>query len=166
MVNLCCSVTVSNSLEPYGLQDTRLLCPLLSPGVCPDSCQLPWWCYLTISSSAASFSFCLHSFPASGSFLMSQLFASGCRSIGASALATVLPMNYSGLISFNIDWFDLLAVQRALKSLLQHHSSKASILWCSAFFVVQLSHLYVTTKALSCGQKWIIIIADVRLWFF
>ena len=84
---------------------------------------------------------------------MSRLFASGFRSIGASALATVLPMNYSGLISFNIDWFDLLAVQRALKSLLQHHSSKASILWCSAFFVVQLSHLYMTTKALSCGQK-------------
>ena len=59
---------------------------------------------------------------------------------------SISPSNeYSGLISFRIDWFDLLAVQGTLKSLLQHHSSKASILWCSAFFMVQLSHLYITT---------------------
>ena len=76
---------------------------------------------------------------------MSQFFASGGQSIGASASASVLLMNISGLISFRIDWFDLLAVQGTLKSLLQHHSSKASILWCSAFFMVQLSHPYMTT---------------------
>ena len=71
---------------------------------------------------------------------MSQLFASGGKSINIS------PSNdYSGLISFRIDWFDLLVVQRTLKRLLQHHSSKASILWCSAFFIVQLSHPYMTT---------------------
>ena len=76
---------------------------------------------------------------------MSWLFASGGQSIGASVLA-ISPLNeYSGLISFRIDCFDLLAVQGTLKSLLQHHSSKASVLWHSAFFVVQLSNMYMTT---------------------
>ena len=77
---------------------------------------------------------------------MSQLFTSGGQSIVASASASVLPMNIlKGLISFRIDWFDLLAVQGSLKSILQYHSTKASILWHSAFFMVQLSHLYMTT---------------------
>ena len=76
---------------------------------------------------------------------MSQFFASGGQSIGASASASVLPMNYLGLISFRMDWLDLLVVQGTLKSLLQLHSSKASILRCSAFFTVQLSHPYMTT---------------------
>ena len=71
---------------------------------------------------------------------MIQFFASGGQSIGASAIFG----EYSGLISFRIDWFDLLVVQGILKSLLQHHRSKASILQCSAFFIVQLSHPYVT----------------------
>ena len=86
-------------------------------------------------------------FPSIRSSQMSQLFESGGQSIGASALASVLPMNneYSGLISFRIDLFDLLAVQGTLKSLLQHHSSKVSVLWRSAFFMVQLSHPYMTT---------------------
>ena len=75
---------------------------------------------------------------------MSQLFTSGGQSIGVSASATVLPNEYLGLISFRVDWLDLLAVQETLKSL-QHHSSKASILQCSAFFIVQLSHPYMTT---------------------
>ena len=75
---------------------------------------------------------------------MSRLFASGGRSIGASASSSVFPMSIQELISFRVDWFDL-AVQGALKSLLQHHSLKASILQCSAFFMVQLSHPYMTT---------------------
>ena len=75
---------------------------------------------------------------------MSRLFASGGQSIGVSASTSVLPMN-SGLIFFRIDWFDLLAVQGTFKSLLQHYSSKPSILRCSAFFIVQLSHAYTTT---------------------
>ena len=82
------------------------------------------------------FSSCLQSFLASRSFLMSQLFASGGQSIGALAIS--LSNEYSGLISFRIDWFDLLAVQGTVSSLLQDHSSKASILWCLAFFMVQL----------------------------
>ena len=83
--------------------------------------------------------FCLHAFPVSGYFPMSQPFALGGQSIGASTSASVLPM------SFRIDWFDLLAVQGTLKSLLQHHSLKASVLWLSVFFMVQLSHPYMTT---------------------
>ena len=72
---------------------------------------------------------------------------------GVSASASVLPVN-SGLISFRIDWFDLLTVQGNLKSLLQHHSSKASILWCSAFFIVQLSHPYMTTRKTKALTRW------------
>ena len=93
-----------------------------------------------ISSSVTPFSSCLQSLPASGSLLMSWLFTSGGQRIGALASASVLPMNIQE-ISFRTD---LLAVQGTLKSLLQHHSSKASILQHSAFFMVQLSHLYTT----------------------
>ena len=76
---------------------------------------------------------------------MSQLFSSGGQSIGVSASTSVLPKKHSGLISFRIVWLDLLAVQGTLKSLFQHHSSKTSILQCSAFFIIQLSHPYMTT---------------------
>ena len=92
------SSVVSNSLRPHGLQHARPSCPSLSPGVCSNSYPLGWWCYLTISSFAALFSFRLQSFPASGSFPMSQLFTSGGQSIGASASASVLPMNIQ-------DWY-------------------------------------------------------------
>ena len=87
------------------------------------------------------FSSRLQSFPASGSFQMIQFFRSGGQSIGVSA-----SNEFSGLISFSIDWLDLLAVQGTLRSLLQHHSSKASIIWCLAFFIVQLSYPYMTTR--------------------
>ena len=90
----------SDSLWPHGLQHTRLPCSSLSPRVCSNSCSLSWWCYPTISSSVAPFSCCLQSFPASGSFPMSQCSASGGQSTGASASATVLPMNIQG-------WFPL-----------------------------------------------------------
>ena len=83
---------------------------------------------------------------------MSQLFTSGGQSIGVSASASVLPMNIQD--RFRIDWLDLLAVQGTLKSLLQHHSSKASILWCSAFFIVQLSHPYMTTGKAIALTTW------------
>ena len=96
----------------------------------------------SISSSVTPFSSCLQSFPSSGSFPVSWLFASGGQSVGASA--SVLAMN-SELTSFRIDWFEL-AVQGTLKSLLQHHTSKALILWSSVFFMVHCSHLDVTTE--------------------
>ena len=101
---------VSDSLWPHGLQHTSLLCPLLPLGVCSNSCPLSWWCYLIISSSATPFSFCLQSFPASRSFPMTWLFALGDQNTGASASAISPSNEYSGLISFNTDWFDLLAV--------------------------------------------------------
>ena len=136
-------LVMSDSLWPHGLQHTRLPCPSPSPRVCSNSCPLSQWCHPTISSSAASFPL-PQSFPVSGPFPMSGFFTSGGQIIGASASASILPVN-TGLISFRMDWLDLLAVQEALKSLLQHYSSKASILWRSAFFTVQLSHPYMTT---------------------
>ena len=84
---------VSESLWPHGLQYTRLLCPPLSPRVCSNSCLLNQWCYLTISSSATLFPFCLQFFPASGSFPVSRLFTLNRHSIGASASASVLLTN-------------------------------------------------------------------------
>ena len=94
---------------------------------------------------------CLQSFPASGCFPVSQLFTSGGQSIYWSFSFGASPSNL-GLISFSIDWFDLVAVQGTLKSLLKHHNSKASILQYSAFFMVQLSHPYVTTGKTICWQ--------------
>ena len=91
---------VSESLWPHGPQHARLPCPPPYPGVCSNSCPLSQWCHPTISSSFVPFSSCLQSLPASGSFPMSQLFASGDQSIGASASASVLPMNIQG-------WFPL-----------------------------------------------------------
>ena len=128
---------VSDSLLPHGLHHARLPCPSPTPGACWNSCALSQWCHPTISSSIVPSASCLQSFPALGSFPVSQFFASDGQSIGVLASASVL---HIGLISFRIDWFDLLAVQGTLKCLLQHHSSKASILWCSAFYVVQLLH--------------------------
>ena len=92
------------------------------------------WYHPTISSSVVPFSSSLQSFPASVSFPVSQFFVSCGQSPGVSASPSVLPMNIQGLISFRLDWLDLRTVQGTLKSLLQHHSLKASILWGSAFF--------------------------------
>ena len=98
-----------------------------------NSCPLSWWYYLTILSSASPFSFCLQTFPASGSFSVSWLFTSGGQRIGASASASVLPIEYSGMISFRTDRFDLLVAERTLKSVLKNHNLKASILQHSVF---------------------------------
>ena len=84
---------MSDSLRPHELQHARPPCPSPTPGAHPDPCPLSWWCHPTTSSSVIPFSFCFQSFPASGSFAMSQLFAWGGQSIGVSALASVLPMN-------------------------------------------------------------------------
>ena len=117
----------------------------------PELTQTPahWVCHPTISFSVVLFSPRLQSFRTSGSFQMSQFFTLGGQNTGVSASASVLPMNTPGLISFRMDWLDLLAVQGTLKRLLQHHSSKASILQCSDFFIVQFSHPYMTTGNLT-----------------
>ena len=135
---------MSDSLWPHGLQHTRPPCPSPTPGVHPNPCPSSRWCHPLISSSVVPFSSHLQSFPASGSFPMSQFFASSGQSIGISASASVLPMNIQ-------DWFPLgctgwISLQsKGLSSLLHHHSSKVSILWGSAFFLVQLSQPYMTT---------------------
>ena len=104
-------------------------------------CPLSQWCHPPIPSSVIPFSSCLQSFPASGSFPMSQVFFCIRWPKYWSFRFSINPSKeYSGLISFRMDWLDLLAVQGTLKSLLQHHSSKSSILQHSAFFMVQLSH--------------------------
>ena len=134
---------MSDSLRLHGLQHARPLGPSTATGVYSNPCPLSRWCHPAISSSVVPFSSWLQSFSASWSFPMSQFFASGGWSIGVSASASVLPVNiWDWLISFRMDWLDLLVVQGTLKSLLQHHSSKASILRHSAFFTVQPSHPY------------------------
>ena len=123
-VQFICSV-ISNSLSPNGLQHARLLCPSPTSGACSNLCASSWRCYPTISSSAVSFSSCLQSFPASGSFPMCQFFTSGGPSIWASASASVLPMNAQGWFPLGLTgWISLQS--KGLSSLLQHHSSKAS----------------------------------------
>ena len=136
---------VSDSLRPHETQHARPPCPSPTPGVHSDSRPSSQWCHPAISSSVVPFSSCLQSLPASESFPMSQLFTWGSQSSGVSALASFLPKNTQGWSPFEWTGCDLLAVQGTLKSLLQHHSSKVSILQCSAFFTVQLSHLYMTT---------------------
>ena len=134
------------TLWPHGLQHARLPCPSPTSRVYSNSCPLSQWCHPTISSSVVPFSSHLQSFPASGSFQMSQFFASGGQSIGISASASVLSMNIQDWFPLGwTDWLDFLAVQGTLKNILQHHSSKAPILRRSVYFIVQLSRPYMTT---------------------
>ena len=118
--------------------------PTPTPRACSNSCPLSQGCHPTISSFVIPFSSRLQYFPASGSFQMSQFFTSGGKVLKLQPLHQSFS-EYSGLISFRTDWLDLLAVQGTLKSLLKHHSSKASILRRSAFCLVQLSHPHMTT---------------------
>ena len=138
-------LVVSESLEPHGLHHTRLPCPSPTPRAYSNSCPSSGWCHPTISSSVVPFSSCLQSFPASGPFQMSPFFGIRWPKYWSFSFSISPSIEYSGQISFRVVWFDLLAVQQTLKSLLQHHSSKASILQCSAFFIVQFSHPYMTT---------------------
>ena len=156
---------MSDFLWPHGMQHARPPCPSPTPGACSNSCPLSQWCHPAISSSVVPFSSRLQSIPASWSFQISQFFASGDQSIGVSASASVLPIEYSGLISFRMDWLALLAVQGTLKSLFKHHSSKASILWHSAFFIVQLSRPYMTTGKTIALTRWTFVNKVISLLF-
>ena len=144
---------VSDSLWPHGLQHDRLPCPPLFRGVCSDSCPLNRWCYITHLILCHP-------------LLLPSIFPSiRVFSIGSALWIrwpkqwtfsfSISPSNeYSGLIAFRIDWFDRLAVQRILKSLLQHHNLKASFLQCSAFFTVQLLDTYMTTGKTIALTRW------------
>ena len=136
---------MSDSLQPHGLQHARLPCPSPVPRACSNSYPSSQWCHLTISSSFIPFSSCLQFFPASGSFPISLFFASGGQSIGASASASVLPMNIQDWFPLRLTGLNPLHSKGLSRVFSQHHSSKASILQRSAFFMVQLSHLYMTT---------------------
>ena len=156
--SLCSSVQLSgtvtsDSLRLHAMQYARLPCPSANPRAYSNSSPLSWCCHPSISSSVVPFSSHLQLFPASGSLQMSQFFTSDgqIRSFSFS----ISPSNeHSGLISFRMNWLDLLAVQGTLKSLFQHHSSKASILWCSAFFIAQLSHPFMTTGKTITLTRW------------
>ena len=139
---------LSDSLRPHGLQHTRPPCPSPTPGVYSNSCPLSRWCHPTISSSFPS------SFNLSQHQGLSNEPPSGGQSIGLSASTSVLPVNTQDWPP--LEWTGWISLQsKGLLSLLQHRSSKASILWCSAFFIVQLSHPYMTTgKTIALARRW------------
>ena len=144
---------LTNSLWPHEIQHTRLLCLSPSPGACSYSCPLSRWCHQP-------------SHPLSSLLLPPSIFPSIRVFSNELALCIRWPKywrfrfnislsnEHPGLISFRMDWLDLLAVQVPLKSLLQHHSSKASILWCSVFFTIQLSHPYMPTGKTIALTRW------------
>ena len=162
-VQFSCSV-MPDSLRPHGLQHPRPPCPSPAPRVYPNSCPSSQWCHPTITSCHPL-------------LLQPSIFPSIRVFSNESALRIRWPKYWSfsfnisssnehpGLLSFRMDWLDLLAVQGTLKSLLQHHSLKASILWCSAFFTVQLSHPYVTPGKTMALIRWTFVDKVMSLLF-
>ena len=136
---------LSNSLWPYGLQHNRLTCPSLTPRAYSNSCPSSPWCHLT-NSSSVNHLFLLHSvFPRIRFFFKKSVLPIRWPRYWSFSFSISPSNEYSGLIFLRIDWLGLLAVEGTLKSHSQHHSSKASILWCSAFFLLKISHPYMTT---------------------
>ena len=156
---------MSNSLWPHESQHARPPCPSPLPGVHPNSCPLSWWCHPTMSFSIIPFSSCPQSFTASGFFSSESALHIRWLKYWSFSL-NINPTNeHPGLISFRMDWLELLEVQGTLKSLLQHHSSKASILLHSAFFMVQLSHPYMTTGKTIALTRWTFVDKVMSLLF-
>ena len=144
---------VSNSLWPNGLWHITVPCLSPTPGACSHSWASSWWCYPIISTSVIPFFSCLQSCPASGSFSMRQYFQSGGQNIGVSASASVLPMNIQDW--FPLGWTGWISFSpRDSQEYSPNHSSKASVLWCSAFIMVQLSHPYTTTGKTTALTRW------------
>ena len=151
-VQFSCSV-LSDSLWPHGLQHATAPCPSTTPRVYSNSCPPCLWSHPTISSVIIPFSSCLQSSQHQGLFKWVTVSQQVARVLEFH-LQHQSSNEYSGLISFRMDCLDLLVVQGTLKKLLQHHSSKASILWHSAFFIIQLSHPYMTTGKTIALTKW------------
>ena len=144
--------------DPHEPQHARPPCPSPTPRVHPKPCPSSWWCHPTISSSNVYPLLLLPLiFPSISVFSNESVLCIRWPKYWSFSFSISPSSEYSGLISFRMDWLDLLAVQGSLKSLLQHHSSKASILWCSAFFVVQLSHLYMTAGKTIALTRWIFV---------
>ena len=135
---------MSDSLWPHGLKHARLPCALPTPGACSDSCRSSWWCHPT-TLFCRPFLLLPSAFPSVRVFSIESVLCIRWPKDWRYSFSISPSNEYSGLISFRIDWFDLFAVQGTLRSLLQHHHWKASIFHPSAFYMVQLSHLYMTT---------------------
>ena len=142
------------TLQSRESQHARPPCPAPTPGVHSDSRPLSRWCHPAISSSVVPFSSCRQSLLVSESFSTLRMRWPKYWSFTFSIIPS---KEHPGLISFRMDWLDLLAVQGTLKSLLQHHSLKASILWCSAVFTVQLSHPNMTTGKTIALSRWTLV---------
>ena len=137
---------MSDSLQPHGLQHVRLPWPSPAPRACSNSCPSSWWCHSTILSSVDPFYSCLQSCPASRSFPISWLYASGGQSIGDSASASVLPMNIQGWLPLGLTGLISLLSKGLLRVFPSTQVESISwVLWHSAFLMVQLSHPYMTT---------------------
>ena len=151
---------MSDSLWPHGLQHARLPCPSPAPGNFANSCPSSWWCHPTILSFVPLrppiFSSIRVSSNKSAHRIRWPKYWSFSFSISSSN-------EYLGFISFRIDWFELLAAQGTLRSLLQHHSLKASILWHSAFYMVQLSHPYMTTGKTIALNIWTVVGKEAKV---
>ena len=147
---------MSDSLRPHESQHARPHCPSPIPRVQSNSHLWSWWCHPAISSSVIPFSSCPQSLPASESSNESTLHMRWPK-YWSFSFSIVPSREYPGLISFRMDWWALLAVQGTLKSLLQHHSSKALIIQCSAFVTVQLSHPYMTTGKTIALSRWTLV---------
>ena len=154
-----------NSLPPHGLQHTRLPCPSPTPRVCSNSSPVSQLCHPTISSICCLLLLFPSVFPSIRVFSNELAIHIRWPKYWSFSFSICTSNEYSELISFRIDWFDLLAVQENLKSLFQHHSSKASILQCSAFFMVQLSHLYMTTGKTKTLTIWTFVSKVMSLFF-
>ena len=157
-------LVVSDSLQPHGLQHARLPCPSPAPSVSSnyvhqisDTIQPS---HPLLSPSPPAFNF-----PSIGVFSSESALHIRWPKYWDFSFSISPSNEYSGLISFRMDWLDLLAVQGTLQSLLQHHSSKASILWCSAFFMVQLSHRYMTTGKTIALTRWTFVSKIMSLLF-
>ena len=155
-MNKWCYSLVTQScptLRLHGLQQARPPCPSPTLGVYSNSCPLSRWCHPTISSSVVPFSSCPQSFPASGSFPVTQFFTSGGQSIGVSASASVLPVNIQNW--FPLGWTGWISLQsKELSRVLQHRKSKASILLHSAFLIVQFLNPHMTTGKTIALTRW------------
>ena len=156
---------MSDSLRPHGLQHTRPPCPSPAPGVYSNSSPLSRWCHPTISSSVIPFSLLPSIFPSIRVFSDESVLHSRWPKSWSFSFSISPSNEYSGLISFTMNWLDLHAVQGTQKSLLEHHSSKASILWCPAFFMVQLSHPYMTSGKTIALTRWTFVDKVMSLLF-
>ena len=147
-VQLSCSVA-SDSLQPHGMLHARPPCPSPAPRAHTNSCPSSRWCHPTISSSVVPFSSCLQSLTSMEVFSNESVLRIRWPKYWSFSFSISPSNEHPGLISFRMDWLDLLAVQGTLKSLLQYHSSKAPIFWSLAFFIVQLSHSHMTTGTIT-----------------